>query len=97
MERLSFGTSMPTACLPGMGATMRTLEAASRRAMLSARFAILESLHAGGRQDLEHGDDRALADAGHLGLDVEFLQGLPEDLGRRACVLSSMIQYWPSG
>ena len=29
-ERLRFGTSMPTACFPGIGATIRTLEAARR-------------------------------------------------------------------
>ncbi len=43
MERTLLGTSMPTACRPGMGATMRTLGAARRRAMLSARLAILET------------------------------------------------------
>ncbi len=68
MARSLFGTSMPTACLPGMGATMRTREAARRRAMLSERFAIFETFTPGGGQDLEHGDDRALADAGHLGV-----------------------------
>ena len=82
MERRSLGTSMPTACLPGMGATMRTLEAASLRAMLSERLRDLGELDAGRRQDLEHRDDRALADARYLGLDLEFCQGIAQDLGR---------------
>ncbi len=43
MARSRLGTSMPTACLPGIGATMRTLGAARRSAMLSARFAIFET------------------------------------------------------
>jgi hypothetical protein len=42
MARFLLGTSMPTACLPGIGATMRTLGAARRRAMLSERLAIFE-------------------------------------------------------
>ena len=42
MARTLLGTSIPTACRPGIGATMRTLGAARRRAMLSERFAILE-------------------------------------------------------
>ena len=43
MARERLGTSMPTACLPGIGATMRTREAASCSAMLSARLTIEES------------------------------------------------------
>ena len=47
MARCAFGISMPTACFPGMGATIRTLDAASRSAMLSDRFTILLSLTPG--------------------------------------------------
>ncbi len=43
MERTRLGTSMPTACRPGIGATMRTLGAARRSAMLSDRLAILDT------------------------------------------------------
>ena len=38
---LRLGTSMPTAALPGMGASMRTPTAARFRAMSSARLVIL--------------------------------------------------------
>ena len=47
MARWRFGTSMPTACLPGIGATMRTREAASRSAMLSARLTMRDILTPG--------------------------------------------------
>ena len=47
MARSLFGTSIPTACLPGIGATIRTLEAAKRSAMLSPRATILLSLTPG--------------------------------------------------
>ena len=41
MLRWRFGTSMPTAALPGMGASMRTPEASRFKAISSARFVIL--------------------------------------------------------
>ncbi len=40
-SRALFGTSMPTAALPGMGATMRTRSASSDMARSSERLAIL--------------------------------------------------------
>ena len=42
-----FGTSIPTACFPGMGATIRTLEAANRKAILSCKAPILLSFTPG--------------------------------------------------
>ncbi len=47
-DRFLLGTSTPMACFPGMGATMRTLEAASLSATLSCRFVIFDSLMPGG-------------------------------------------------
>ena len=45
--RRRLGTSMPTACFPGIGATIRTRDAASRSAMLSARLTMREILTPG--------------------------------------------------
>ena len=42
-----FGTSIPTACFPGIGATIRTLLAASLKAILSCNATILLSLTPG--------------------------------------------------
>ena len=44
IERFLLGTSIPTAALPGIGATMRTELAASLRAILSCNVTILLSL-----------------------------------------------------
>ena len=46
-ERSAFGTSIPTACFPGIGATIRTELAARRSAILSWRATILLSLTPG--------------------------------------------------
>ncbi len=96
MERVAFGTSMPTACLPGIGATMRTLEAASRRAMLSARVVILESFTPGA------GRISNIVMTGPLRMPVTSASILnsARHLRRTSAerrVLSSMIQYSPSG
>ena len=47
VARFAFGTSIPTARFPGIGATMRTELAARRRAMLSCNATILLSLTPG--------------------------------------------------
>ena len=47
VSRVSFGISIPTAPLPGMGATMRTRKADMLIARSSARLAIFESLMPG--------------------------------------------------
>ena len=48
IARFAFGTSIPTASFPGIGATIRTLGAASLNAMLSCNPVILESFIPGG-------------------------------------------------
>ena len=40
IDLLSLGTSIPTACLPGIGATILTVRAANSIAMLSAKLLI---------------------------------------------------------
>ena len=47
IARSLFGTSIPTALFPGIGATIRTLEAASRKAILSCNATILLSFTPG--------------------------------------------------
>jgi len=96
MERRSFGTSMPTACLPGMGATIRTLDAASLSAMLSLRLVIFEILTpCAGRIS-------NMVMTGPLRMPVTSAS-MPNSARvslrtlALARVLSSMIQYWPSG
>ena len=81
MERTRLGTSMPTAWRPGMGATMRTLGAASRRAMLSERLAIFETRTPCAGRTSKSVMTGPLRMPGHLGVDVELFQGIGEDPG----------------
>ena len=96
IERFLLGTSMPTACFPGMGATIRTLEAARRNAILSCRLVIFDSLMPG------EGSISNIVTTGPLRIpvmDTSILNSLKVDFSISAArlVASSTIQYSPSG
>ena len=96
MARSLLGTSIPTACLPGMGATIRTLDAARRRAMLSCKATILLSFTPGA------GRISNMVITGPLRIPVtsaSILNSLRVSFSwwEAATVSSSITQYSPSG
>ena len=92
MLRSLFGISIPTAFFPGIGATMRTLLAARRSAMLSCKAAILLSLTPGA------GSNSNIVTTGPFFMPMisaSILNSLSVSLSSEdaAFVSSSMIQY----
>ena len=75
-----FGISMPTALLPGIGASIRSDRAASAIARSSDRRLDPADLDVRRRLDLVLGDDRARVAPHDLGRDPEARQLLDDDL-----------------
>ena len=75
-----FGISMPTALLPGIGASIRRVRAARAIARSSARASIRLTLTCARRLDLVLGHDRAGVAADDLGRDVEARELLDDDV-----------------
>ena len=96
IARSLFGTSIPTACFPGMGATIRTLDAARRSAMLSPKATILLNFTPGA------GRISNIVTTGPLRMPVTSASILNSfSVSLSACaerfVSSSITQYSPSG
>ena len=79
---------MPTVFLPGIGATMRTLGTLRFRARSSARRGDLVDAQAGFQGDLELRDDRAGVDADDADVEAEVGEGLFQQGGPLAQLLS---------
>ena len=73
------GTSIPTALLPGIGASIRMLRAARAIERSSDRASIRLTLMCGGGLDLVLGHDRAGVAADDPGVDVEARELLDDD------------------
>ena len=78
IRRRAFGTSMPTACLPGIGARMRISDAASAYARSSLSCATLRDLDPRRQPQLVAGDVRPGDHPDHARVDVEVPERLDQ-------------------
>ena len=81
MADLTFGTSIPTARLPGIGASMRMLSGRQIERQVILQSGDFGQFDAGRRLQGVLRDARADVGAFHLDFDVEVLEGVVDNLG----------------
>ena len=87
MERTRLGTSMPTACLPGNGGHDAHAGGRQTQGDVVGEVRDLGDPDPLRGKDLEKGDDGTFPDARHLGIDIELLQRIGENLGGALCLI----------